>query len=231
MLSLPREVLSTLLFLPIACEALLLFLLPIALTRIIVAITVAAIAAVSAVTIPIAFHLLATRGVWLLLLEPASLPVTVCSLSILLRTLFAFLRLSDLFLPLLCGTLSLLILPLNVATLFLRVLFACLGLSDLFLTLLGGTLPLLILTLSVATLFLRVLFPLPLLLLATILGLLRTLNRLFASALSLLRWAGSFPFLSAGRSRSLFLLRLVLLAPLLTSTTSPLSTAKAGDAR
>ena len=126
----------------------------------------------------------------------------------------------------------------------LRTLVAFLGLSDLFLTLFCGTLSLLILTLSVATLFLRVLFALSLLfpalltllvvlrwLLAPSLGLLRTLSRLFASAFCLLRWVGRLPFFAAARSRPLLLLGLVLLAPLLTSNTSPLSTGKVGRAQ
>jgi len=101
-LTLPNRVLSTLRLLLIAGGALLLVLLPITPAPVVVPIT---IATVSGATFSITFPLLATCGVLLLLLlKPAALvPVTVCLLllSLLLPTLLTFLRLPDLFLPLL----------------------------------------------------------------------------------------------------------------------------------
>jgi hypothetical protein len=210
-LSLQREALSTVQFLPIACHALLLVLLPVALPPIVVAI---AIPAVASATFPITFPLLATRGVLLtLLLEPASLFPVTC----LLRALSALLRLTYL-----------------VLSLLLPTLFAFLRLANLFLTLLFWTLLLLILTPNIPALFpaLLALLAVLLLLLALLLPTLLLLDPLFASALGRLRWLRRLPLFAAALSLllSLFSLGPVFLAPLLTSTTSPLSIGMLGSA-
>jgi hypothetical protein len=219
-LALPREALSTLQLLPIARYPLLLILLPVALPRIVVAIVIGAIvigaiaALLSASTFPMLAPLLSTRGVLLLLLEPTSLFRVAVGLllRLVLRPLRTLLRLTYLLLSLLLRALALLILALDIATLFMRLRFA---LSLLFSALLA-------------------LLAVLLLLLGTTLGLLPTLlsNRLCAfGLLRLLRWLGCLPFapvLPRALSYSLFLLGRVLLAPILTSTTSSLSTDTVG---
>jgi hypothetical protein len=241
-LTLEGEVLSTLQFLPIACYALLLLLLPVALTPIVVPITVAAI---SSATCSITFPLLLPRGV-LLLLPLSLLPPTLLTLlrltclllALLLPTRFAFLGL-PLVLTLLLGTLSLLVLTLDIAALFLRLPFALtllfpalLAFLAVLLLLLTLLLPTLLPFLAVTLLFQPALLP-PLL----------RLGLLFASAFGLLRWRGclgGLPFFAIllavlaatlALLLSLFSLGLVLLAPLITSATSPLSIDKVGGAQ